>query len=92
LREGHEIGSRKGRMQGCALRMAQHIQLWQHPGARFITISGYWTLGASRRSTLTQRYLDVYTSISPSYFQRYRYAFQAYLRAKRPFPLGKYRR
>ncbi|GLQ45002.1 hypothetical protein GCM10007862_00530 [Dyella lipolytica] len=39
LREGHEIGSRMDRVQGCALRMAQHIQLTDHPGWRFITVS-----------------------------------------------------
>ncbi|GAB2581234.1 hypothetical protein GCM10027066_23830 [Dyella jejuensis] len=39
LREGHEIGSRMGRVQGCALRMAQHIQLTNHPGRRFIMLS-----------------------------------------------------
>jgi hypothetical protein len=39
LREGHEIDSRMGDVQGCALRMAQHIQLTNHPGRRFIMIS-----------------------------------------------------
>jgi hypothetical protein len=84
LREGHEIGSRMGRVQGCALRLPQHIQLTNHPGRRFITISApalYRSFNDLNTALFGRLY--IYLSLKIRIFG---YAMPAYLRSLRSFP------